>query len=329
VQVGRTLHFLGIDGGGTSCRARLADAAGTVLGTGAAGPANIRLGLEAAFGAVREAVRQCLAEAGLAARDTAMVACLAMAGASEPAEAAAARRYRHHPFRRMLVTTDAHAACVGAHRGRDGGVVIVGTGSIGWAIRGGEHYRVGGWGFPVSDEGSGAWLGCEAVRGALEALDGRAQWTGLRRHVSDRFGGDPHAMVRWMASARPRDYAALAPLVVEHAALSDPAARTLMQAAAAHIDALAACLAAHGAARLALAGGLAASIEPWLAPATRARLVEPAGDALDGALQLAQELVQELARGAAPVMPAPALTGVRSRIADMAQPWQSQPGEKA
>jgi len=89
VQVGKTLHFLGVDGGGTSCRARLADAAGAVLGTGAAGPANIRLGLEAAFGAVREATRQCLAEAGLAPDGTSMVACLAMAGASEPAEAAA------------------------------------------------------------------------------------------------------------------------------------------------------------------------------------------------------------------------------------------------
>jgi len=303
VQVGKTLHFLGVDGGGTSCRARLADAAGAVLGTGAAGPANIRLGLEAAFGAVREATRQCLAEAGLAPDGTSMAACLAMAGASEPAEAAAARSYRDHPFRRMLITTDAHAACVGAHRGRDGGVVIVGTGSIGWAILGGEHYRVGGWGFPVSDEGSGAWLGCEAVRRALEALDGRAEWTGLLRQVSGRFGDDPHAMVRWMASARPRDYAALAPLVVGHAARSDRAARTLMRDAAAHVDALAACLAAHGAALLALAGGLAGSIEPWLAPATRARLVEPAGDALDGALQLAREL----ARGATPA--APALTG--------------------
>jgi glucosamine kinase len=226
--VGETLHFLGIDGGGTSCRARLADSAGTVLGTGVAGPANIRLGLEAAFCAVREAVRQCLAEAGLAPGDTAIVACLAMAGASEPAEAAEARRYRDHPFRRMLVTTDAHAACAGAHGGRDGGVVIVGTGSIGWAILGGEHYRVGGWGFPVSDEGSGAWLGCEAARRALAALDGRTEWTGLLREVSERFGGDPHAMVRWMASAHPRDYAALAPLVVQHAARSDRAACTLM-----------------------------------------------------------------------------------------------------
>jgi glucosamine kinase len=299
VQVRKAEVFLGVDGGGSTCRARLADAAGAVLGTGAAGPANIRLGLQAAFAAVREAARQCLAEASLGPDAPPIVACLAMAGASEPAEAAAARSYPDHPFRRMLVTTDAHAACVGAHRGRDGGVIIVGTGSIGWAILGGEHYRVGGWGFPVSDEGSGAWLGCEAVRRALAARDGRMQWTGLLQCVSDRFGGDPHAMVRWMGSARPRDWAAFAPLVVEHAALSDPAACALMRGAATHIDAIAARLAAHGAARLALAGGLARSLEPWLAVATRARLVGALGDALDGALRLARS------------RPAPALVGAR------------------
>jgi glucosamine kinase len=300
--VGRSVLFLGVDGGGTRCRARLTDAAGTVLGAGAAGPANLRLGLDVAFGAVRDATRQSLAQAGLADDEALIIACLALAGASEPCEAAAARSYRDHPFRHMVITTDAHAACVGAHAGGDGGVIIVGTGSIGWAILGGRHYRVGGWGFPVSDEGSGAWLGCAALRRALAALDGRAAWTPLLRRVCDRFASDPHAMVRWMGTARPRDFATLAPLVVECAARPDQAARALMQRAAAHIDALAARLIAHGATRLALAGGLARSIEPWLADDIRARLVTPAGDALDGALQLARS-------AAAPVTAHPRVEG--------------------
>ena len=57
--------FLGVDGGGTQCRARLADRAGRILGEGVAGPANLRLGLEASLAAVLDAARQCLAEAGL------------------------------------------------------------------------------------------------------------------------------------------------------------------------------------------------------------------------------------------------------------------------
>ena len=50
--------FLGVDGGGTRCRARLADAAGHILGEGTAGPANIRLGIEAAFASVIDAASQ-------------------------------------------------------------------------------------------------------------------------------------------------------------------------------------------------------------------------------------------------------------------------------
>ena len=84
--------FLGVDGGGTQCRARLADRAGRILGEGVAGPANIRLGLEASLAAVLDAARQCLAEAGLGTGALGRtVACLALAGATEPAELAAAR----------------------------------------------------------------------------------------------------------------------------------------------------------------------------------------------------------------------------------------------
>jgi glucosamine kinase len=287
VQVGARLLFLGVDGGGTRCRARLADSAGRTLGEGLAGPANIRIGLDESLRSVLDAAGQCLEQVGTSWADP-IVACLALAGASEPPEAAAARAACGDRFHRLLVTTDAHAACVGAHRGENGGVVIVGTGTIGWSVRGGQSHRVGGWGFPVSDEGSGAWLGCEAARRTLWAHDRRSAWTPLLRAVAAQFASDPHAIVRWMSSARPRDFAKLAPLVLEHAARTDPAAAAIMRAAAGHIDTLAARLIEHGAARLALMGGLASGIEPWLAPATRARLVAPAGDALDGALWLAR-----------------------------------------
>jgi glucosamine kinase len=288
VQVGEGLLFLGVDGGGTGCRARLVDWAGTILGAGTAGPANVRVSLEEGIRSVLDAAGQCLALAGASSEDP-VVACLALAGASEPREAAAAHAAVRDRFRRVLVTTDAHAACVGAHAGDDGGVVIVGTGSIGWAVRDGSNFRVGGWGFPVSDEGGGAWLGCEAVRRTLWAHDGRAAWTPLLRDVSAEFGRDPHAIVRWMGTARPRDFARLAPLVVDHsAAHGDDMAAGIMRLAAGHIDAIAARLGDHGAARLALMGGLAAAISPWLGEDTCARLVPPAGDALDGALRIAR-----------------------------------------
>jgi glucosamine kinase len=293
--VTRDMLLLGVDGGGTRCRARLCAPSGTRLGEGVAGPANIRLGRDESLAAVLHATRQCLQQARLASRDLSRItACLALAGASEPTELAAAQAWRH-PFNCAVITTDAHAACVGAHRGRDGGVIIAGTGAIGWAVLSGRQHRVGGWGLEVSDEGSGAWLGREALRDVLWAHDGRVPWTNLLQAVFERFQRDPHAIVRFTADALPRDYGALAPLVVDHAHSGDPAGVTLLQRAAAHIDRVADRLIALGVPRLALVGGLAAHLERWLAPATRARLLPPAGDALQGALALARAAARSIA----------------------------------
>jgi glucosamine kinase len=287
--------LLGVDGGGTRCRARLCAPAGGKVGEGVAGPANIRLGMDASLAAVLQATRQCLQEAGLSNRDlTRIAACLALAGASEPAELAAARAWKH-PFGSVVFTTDAHAACVGAHGGRDGGVIIAGTGSIGWAFVGGRQLRVGGWGFDVSDEGSGAWLGREVLRQALWTHDGRTPRTALLDTVLEHFQRDPHAIVRFASDAAPRDFGAFAPLVVEYAKEGDSAAVELMRRTASHVDRLAKRLIELGAPRLALAGGLAPHLEHWISRDTKARLVTAAGDALDGALQLAQAAAHSVA----------------------------------
>ena len=281
--------LLGVDGGGTKCRARLSDATGAKLGEATAGPANIRFGLERSFSAILQATTECLVQAGLSSKDSSRItACLALAGASEPKHLAAAQDYPH-PFRRAIVTTDAHAACVGAHGGRDGGIIIIGTGSIGWAERKGLHHRVGGWGWPVSDEGSGAWLGYQALCRVLWAYDGRIEWSPLLRALFARFEQDPHAILQWTINAAPRDLGSFAPLVVQHAAQNDRVGRELMKNAAHHIDALAERLIAVGTQQLSLLGGLAEHVAPWLSLATKAHLIPPKGDALEGALHLARQ----------------------------------------
>jgi glucosamine kinase len=286
------LLLLGIDGGASGCRARLCTLAGDRVGEGAGGPANIRLDLEQSFASILEAASQCLDEAGMSARDLERtVACLALAGLTEAGWRKVAVQ-QPHPFRKAVFVPDAQAACVGAHGGRHGGIVVVGTGSIGWAQLNGRQCRVGGWGWPISDEGSGAWLGGEALRQALWAHDGRIPWTELLVALFARFRSDPEAIVRWMTAAGPRDFATLAPEIVAHAAAGDGVAAELMRLAGQHVDALAQRLIACGAERLSLVGGLAASIEPWLAPRTRRRLSAPLGDAVDGALQLAREAAE-------------------------------------
>lgn len=289
-----TVLLLGVDGGGTITRGRLTDRTGKVLGHGTAGPANLRFGLEPSFGAVFAVTEQCLESANLARDEVKrIVACLALAGASEPTELAAAKKHVH-PYRKLVITTDAHAACVGAHAGKDGGVVIIGTGAIGCAIVQGSEYRCGGWGFPVSDEGSGAWLGCEAIRRVLWAHDGRIGWSECLRALFTEFQSDPHRIVHWMTNARPRDFARFAPLVFEHAR-SDAVAAELVRSAAGHIDQLALRLLELGAPRLSLMGGLADKIEPFLAARVKEHLMPPAADAVSGALTLARAEAETLA----------------------------------
>lgn len=295
-QVNADLLLLGVDGGGTSCRARLCAASGQVLSEATTGPANLLLGLEQSFAAVMDATAECLGQAGLPLSQVRRIAaCLALAGASEPTNLAEAEAYPH-PFGKVIVTTDAHAACIGAHGGRDGGVIVAGTGTVGWAIVKGRSIRVGGWGMPISDEGSGAWLGCEALRRVLWAIDRRVAWTGLLRTLAAGFGDDPHAIVRWTQTASPRDFGSIAPCVFDHAGRGDTAAVELLTLAGGHIDALAQRLLDGGATRLALVGGCAPFLAPWLSGKTRSHLVEPMGDALSGAIKLASSAAQSLAR---------------------------------
>jgi glucosamine kinase len=288
--------LLGVDGGGTSCRGRLAAFSGQMLGEASTGPANLRLGLQESFSAVTTVALQCLQQAGLPPFQLArIVACLALAGASEPSHLAAAEAAKH-PFGNAVITTDAHAACVGAHGEGDGGIVVVGTGSIGWAVLKGQSYRVGGWGLPLSDEGSGAWLGGGALRRVLWARDGRMAWTPLLRELFTDFNNDPHAIGRFSQGATPRELAAFAPRIFAYGGHGDAAAVELMRAAAHHIDALASRLIAIGADRIALVGGCAPFIKQWLGQDTTSHLVEPIGDALQGALQIARAAVRPQAQ---------------------------------
>ena len=283
--------FIGVDGGGTGCRARIEDADGSVLGSGIAGPAAIRLGIDRALAEVEKACHAAIEEAGLdanALRD--MHAAVGLAGVGRK-DALEQLMQRQHPFRSVVYVNDATIACIGAHGDRDGGIVIVGTGSVGFAVVGGREVKVGGYGFPISDEGSGADLGLHAIRMALRAYDKRGVESSLTHDVMVRFHNDPFEAVAWIDHATATDYARFAPLVMRHADAGDPVARRIVRDAAEQIDELVRRLGECGATRVALLGGLASSMEPWLAPDVQRRLVPVEGDAVDGALRLARRSV--------------------------------------
>lgn len=279
--------FLAIDGGGTGCRARLETADGVILGRGLAGPAATRFGIEKSWEAISSAAANAFAEAGLdPAENSNVCAGIGVAGISREGSLEALKA-QPHSFASVTFASDGEIACLGAHNGGDGAIVIVGTGSCGQALIGGKGIQIGGYGFPVSDEGSGAYLGLRAIRLALLAHDGRLAKTALLSEVLDRFDNDPRKVVQWMDRATATEYATFAPIVVRHVDHGEPAARRIMQDAASKIDAICRALFDRGAPRLSLIGGLASVMENWMAPDLRRRISPQLGDSLDGAAILA------------------------------------------
>src|SRR6516162_1892140 len=179
--------YLGIDGGGTRCRARIEDEDGGVLGEASSGPATTRIGFEKAWRSIMEATEAAAAQAGLRLEDFArMHAGIGLAGLGRRGAEAALKKIAH-PFASVIFISDGLAACLGAHSGADGAIVVAGTGSVGVGLIDGCEIRIAGYGFPISDEGSGADIGLQVVRLALRTADHRGDTSPLLSEVLSAF----------------------------------------------------------------------------------------------------------------------------------------------
>lgn len=277
------MFFLGIDGGGTRCRARIRDEAGRLLGEGTGGRANIHQDFAGSVRSILEAAAAASGQAGVSMPQ--LNAGLGLAGVEtlpglEPLRAAL-------PFAAVTAINDAPAACLGAHGGCDGGVVIAGTGSAGCAIVEGKTTVIGGWGFELGDDGSGAIMGRAAVRAAVASIDGLGLDTPFTRAILYQIGDDRPALSQWVHEAKPADYAEFAPDVFDFSDRGDPVANGILMFAAQGLQKIAERLISLGAPKLALVGGLR---EMYLAGFSNFRemFAHPQSDALDGAIMAAR-----------------------------------------
>ncbi|MGW4114337.1 N-acetylglucosamine kinase [Actinosynnema sp. NPDC004786] len=218
---------VGLDAGGTSTRALVLDLDGSRLGAGVAGGANPNSHPpEVAAAHVRQALT-----AALDGLDPAKVesGVLGMAGSSKLTDPAVAALFEaawsgaglRCPLR---VITDCEAAFATGTASPDGTVLVAGTGSIAARI---EHHELvstaGGYGWLLGDEGSAFWLGREAVRATLAALerDGLDEMTTAvlaRAAIPDLPRRERWRRLITVANeAAPIALAAYAPLVTAHA----------------------------------------------------------------------------------------------------------------
>lgn len=293
--------FIGIDGGASSCRARLRDLDGNLLGEGFGGPANIHLDLDLAKESIRAASRAALRAVGLDEHILYRAhAGLGLAGAGLRGVCEQLRAGLTS-FASTVVSTDAYVAWLGAHQGGNGGIVILGTGSCGLAFVEGRRIEVGGWGAQISDEAGGQRMGREALRRSLWTVDGRAERTKLSELILERYQRDPAKIVSFAAKATPGQYAELAPLIFEYASRQDSLAVELVQETADFAVRIIDRLVAGGSLAISLIGGLAEPLAPWLPVRVQRFLVLPQSDPLDGAILMARRAF-ESARAAPEIL---------------------------
>jgi glucosamine kinase len=270
--------FIGVDGGATKCIVRVEDETGQMLGREVSGPANIRLSVSQAWGSIHSALEKILNQLNIKLGDPAYhwYAGMGLAGC-ELSSAYESFLGVKHSFDKLVISSDAHTACLGAHAGKDGAVIIVGTGAVGFQLVANQATKVGGWGFPQDDEGGGASLGLQAVKVTLQALDGRMPLSSLASLIYARFENNLEQFVSWTNQANSTAFAGLAPMVIQQCQAGDPVAVKIMQEAVNAVNHLGDTL--HAAQPdqttilpCSLIGGIAPFMQPLLSDRLRARL---------------------------------------------------------
>ena len=279
-------YLIGVDGGGTGTRVRLASLDGVELAQATAGPSALSQGIANAWTTILSAVGEACAAANIGDPPlSSMGIGLGLAGVHNK-EWAAQFTAANPGFAALVLDTDGFSTLMGAHGGRPGAIVAIGTGSVGEALcEDGRKVEVGGWGFPAGDEASGAWMGLRALNHIEQVLDGRVDGGAFAREVIQFCGGTRDAVQIWLGRANQTAYASLARFVVAHGD-SDPVARAILEHAGREVAGIARALDPDACLPLSLCGGLGDVLLAWLPEQTRARCTAPEGDSAQGALRM-------------------------------------------
>jgi glucosamine kinase len=225
-------YFLALDAGGTKTDALLADESRVLARASTETIKLLRTTEQEAEKRLTALLEELSAKAGVPLTQITRT-CMGTAGASVEA----VRRWSQealalHVSGEILVCGDEEIALDGAFAGGPGILVIAGTGSnvIGRCSDGSLH-SAGGWGPVLGDEGSGYWIGVEAIRTALRAQDRHVQ-SCLLAEIQKYWGLVSLQELIEMANKQPLpDFSALARVVTECAAGGDALALSLLRRA--------------------------------------------------------------------------------------------------
>ncbi len=187
-------YIIGIDGGATKSIGVLTDLDGYILSERKSGPTNYRTqGLDKAGETLSDLVKDLIAQEGINLSAVKYLVC-GLAGLDRPSDEkrvkrALSQRLEFSSSTEIILTNDLYIALLGAIKGRFGVVINSGTGAIAMGInKEGEVARADGWGYILGDEGSGYWIGIQAIKAGLKNYDGRGEKTQLSEAIKSHFG---------------------------------------------------------------------------------------------------------------------------------------------
>lgn len=287
-----TQWILGLDGGGSSSTARLIERISGRHWQVEGGPSSLSVDPVHACENINKMLSQLVKLSGASLNETA--AHFGVAGASDERKSALLIQHFADKFYMFDHSNDAVTSAYGANRGEPVVVVALGTGSVGMRLEADGNTRlVGGWGFLIGDQGSGAKLGVAAIEHAVIELESRRDnLTKLSQFICDIVGHNRTDITRWVAAAKPANFAAFAKSIFAIATECQQAQKLLEQ----HVKDVEAliirCREQHQL-PVVIMGGLGDATAKRLSPQFKQLLMQGKGTGLDGACLLAQQMLDQ------------------------------------
>jgi glucosamine kinase len=192
-----------------------------------------------------------------------------------------------HPFDSLHLTTDVHVAVLGAHKAKNGAVIVLGTGFSALGTMEGQPISIGGYGFPINANCSGAWFGLEMIKAVLLDADKIGPKTSMTQSVIEKE--ELINIATRLNNAPPFEFAKYAPLVFQHANEGDKIAIALVQQGADFINTVIDRFVREGISRISFIGGVAPNILHWLDPKFEQYIVAIQEDPEYGAMLFAKQ----------------------------------------
>ena len=279
-------YLFGIDGGGSGCRVALTDLQGRIIAQATGGPGNIETSFQTARKNIVSTCEKCLDSANIEKSQlTESFAVLGLAGSNLGNYANALKNKL--PFARSLIVNDGVITAEGALGPEDGCIGALGTGSVFVGKKNNQATLLGGWGFNLGDDGSGAKVGKELMRLAIRCHDGLEEHSDLTLSFLREINHDIRGLVEKARIFKPKDYAKYAPIVFTHMKQDDANAKKIILAEARLVEKSLLAVGFSPQKAFCLIGGLGRLYLPHLSDVFRKNVVPPKGDALQGAIAIA------------------------------------------